>query len=262
MIAHTSGTGRPLVVLHGFGVDHRIMLPLEEMIGEAPWRRLYFDLPWAEGSEAAPVASALEVARGVLEEIDASLGDEPFAIVGNSFGGMIARHIAHERRYRVLGLATLASVVEPEHANRLLPPRTVIHRAEGVLERAEEDAADFDGIGVLQDDRTLEAFVRHVRPGLRGADRTMMERIAERYALPHVPDALHAEPFTAPTLHVLGRQDDVVGFEDALALREHYPRATYAVLDSAGHNVHLEQPATVGALLRDWLLRIERDSPR
>jgi pimeloyl-ACP methyl ester carboxylesterase len=238
------------------------MLPLEEMIGDLPWRRLYLDLPWAEGSGSSTATSALEVAQGVLDVIDSRLGDGSFAIIGNSFGGMIARHVAHERRERVLGLATLASVVEPDHGRRVLPPRTVLVREDGVLERAGEDAEDYDAVGVVQDDRTLTAFIRHVRPGLRGADQEMMERIAQDYGLPRVPESSRTDPFTAPSLHVLGRQDDVVGYEDGLALREHYPRGTYAVLDCAGHNVHLEQPETVGALLRDWLRRMEHGLPR
>jgi pimeloyl-ACP methyl ester carboxylesterase len=51
----------------------------------------------------------------------------------------------------------------------------------------------------------------------------------------------------------------VVGFEDQFALLPHYPRATYAVLDLAGHNLQIEQPALMNVLLRDWLERIARE---
>lgn len=232
------------------------MLPLEEMVGDAPWRRIYLDLPWAESVGTSTVSSSAEVAQQVLAEIDEHLGAEPFALIGNSFGGMIARYVAHERRDRVRGLATLAGLVVAAHDERDVPARTVIRRDDAALERAGDARDDFEEVSVIQDAARLAAFERFVLPGLRGADAAVMERIAAQYALPVLPEQAHPEPFTAPTLHVFGRQDDVVGYEDGLRLRAHYPRATYAVLDAAGHNVHLEQPEVTGALVRDWLARM------
>jgi pimeloyl-ACP methyl ester carboxylesterase len=60
------------------------------------------------------------------------------------------------------------------------------------------------------------------------------------------------------TLHVTGRQDDVVGWSDAWRRIEHYPRASFAVLDAAGHNVVFEQSGLCSALVTDWLQRIRQ----
>ncbi|MGS7457367.1 hypothetical protein ACT3J6_22650, partial [Mycobacterium tuberculosis] len=68
VIAQTAGRGTPLVLIHGFAVDHRILLPLEDMIGERPWRRVYLDLPWAEGAVDTGVATPRELADAVLDE--------------------------------------------------------------------------------------------------------------------------------------------------------------------------------------------------
>lgn len=48
-----------------------------------------------------------------------------------------------------------------------------------------------------------------------------------------------------------------MGYRDARATREHYPRATFAVLDRAGHNVHIEQSQLLNALVHEWLDRVE-----
>jgi pimeloyl-ACP methyl ester carboxylesterase len=218
---------------------------------------VFVDLPWAE-TAAATALFAVDVAAGVLAEIDAHLGDEPFAVVGNSFGGMIARHVAHERRDHVLGVGTLAGVVHPAHADRAVPERTVLHTEPSVLEAAGDVREAFEEVSVIQDAAAFTAFERYVLPGLRGADPAVMDRIAADYALDAVPEERHPEAFTAPALHVFGRQDDVVGYEDGLALRDHYPRGSFVVLDGAGHNVHLEQPGITAALIRDWLARIDR----
>ena len=39
---------------------------------------------------------------------------------------------------------------------------------------------------------------------------------------------------------------------------ETIPRATYAVLDFAGHNLQIEQPALFNSLVENWLERLER----
>ncbi|WP_182065970.1 alpha/beta fold hydrolase [Curtobacterium sp. ME12] len=48
------------------------------------------------------------------------------------------------------------------------------------------------------------------------------------------------------------------GSDDGVALRDHYPRGTFVVLDAAGHNLHLEQPEVTAALVRDRFARIDR----
>ena len=262
MIALETGTGRPLVALHGFGVDHRIMLPLEDMTGGMPWRRVYVDLPWAVTAAPSPTASSTrEVADGLLEEIDRHLGDEPFAVIGNSYGGMLARFVAHERRDRILGVATLAGVVQAEHAARTVPERTVLRSDPAAAARAGADSEAFAELSVIQDAASLESFRRYVLPGLRGADADVMARIASDYALDALPETTSPAPFTAPALHLFGRQDHVVGFEDGLALRAHYPRGSFVVIDGGGHNVHLESPGLTAAAVRDWLNRIDAEAP-
>jgi pimeloyl-ACP methyl ester carboxylesterase len=66
-----------------------------------------------------------------------------------------------------------------------------------------------------------------------------------------------AEPFLSPTLILTGRQDHWWGYQDAWTILENYPRATFAVLDRAGHAVWVEQEDLVTALIREWLDRVE-----
>lgn len=255
MIAHTSGEGTPLVLVHGFAVDHRILFPLEDMVADHPFRRVYVDLPWAEGAEDTGAATPGEVADAVLEEVRELAAGGPFAVLGNSFGAMVARHVAHELRAQCAGLATLAGVFEMDHARRRLPGRQVVRPDDEVVAGADDLREKFTELAVLQTPAAFRAFRRHVAPSMRGADQGVLTRLGERYSEAPVPET-GAPPFDAPSLHVFGRQDHVVGHEDGWALREHYARGTFATLDAVGHNLHLEQPALVGALLRDWLDRV------
>ncbi|WP_460801896.1 alpha/beta fold hydrolase [Microbacterium sp. GXF6406] len=260
MIALTRGEGIPLIAIHGFGVDHRIMLPLEDMVPDAGWQRVYIDLPWAEGAADTGARTPREVAAQTLDDVRAFVGDGPFAIIGNSFGAMVARHIAHALPDQCWGLATLAGVFEMDHALRALPQHEVIVADDAVLQAAGEQRDDFAAMAVVQSLATLEAFRRFVVPGAAGADLRVLERLSRTYAEASAPERNATGPFTAPALHVFGRQDHVVGFEDGLAHRAHYPRGTFVVLDGAGHNLHLEQPDVVGALVRDWLSSARADA--
>ena len=253
MIAREVGQGRPLVLVHGFELDHRSMLPLERSLADSPWRRLYLDLPWAAREVPDSVRSTQDVADGVVNEIRLRLGDAPFAIIGHSFGGMVARYAAHTMRRQVLGLATLGAVFTADSRQRVLPVRSVMSPA---LAGPAADG-DFLDIAVIQNPGTLADFHEFVRPGLDAADRQLTERIAADYALQQEPEAAHPEPFEAPSLHIFGRQDHVTGYEDGLALRDHYVRGTFAVLDAAGHHLHMERPAVVSALVTDWLASLE-----
>jgi pimeloyl-ACP methyl ester carboxylesterase len=54
-----------------------------------------------------------------------------------------------------------------------------------------------------------------------------------------------------------GRQDSSVGYRDAWTILENYPRATFVVLDRAGHGLYIEQEGLFNALVNDWLDRVE-----
>lgn len=251
------GSGTPLILLHGFGVDHRLLLPLDPVIEAAGgWRRLYMDLPGHGHSPVAGVASAEDVVAAVTEQVRARVGDEPFAILGNSFGGMIARRIAHDFRHRVLGLATIAGVYVANHADRAQPERIVLATDPAVLAELGEAADDYAEVAVVQTRDNAQAFTEFVLPGLAAADQAALERISERYTFVTEPEDASPVPFPQPTLIITGRQDHVVGYEDAWARVEHYPRATFAAVDTAGHNIHLDNPMVVNALIADWLARM------
>lgn len=261
MFAHETGTGTRVVLLHGFGLDHRSLLPLEPTFERSgQWQRLYLDLPGATRSPAGKVRSSQDVAAAVTEEIRERVGGEPFAILGNSFGGMIARYVAHELRQQVLGLATIAGVFIAQRGERAVPPRTVLTEDPRIvpllgraLEQYREDA-------VVESTDDARAFLEYIVPGLDGADHRALDRIAEHYSLDREPEDAHPEPFVQPTLHITGRQDDVVGYTDAWNRLDHYPRASFAALDAAGHNILLEQRDLCSALVADWLARIQQDN--
>ena len=65
-----------------------------------------------------------------------------------------------------------------------------------------------------------------------------------------------SEPFLGPSLIITGRQDAIAGYRDVWNILENYPRATYVVLDRAGHALE-EKEDLVRVLINEWLDRVE-----
>jgi pimeloyl-ACP methyl ester carboxylesterase len=244
------------VLLHGFPVDHRIMLdPFEAVFAARPgWRRIYLDLP-GMGATRAPawVRSTDDVFRVVRAAVDALVPGQ-FVAIGESFGGYLARGLVAAAPDRAQGLGLLCPMIVPEHTRRDVPEHQVLVRDPALVARVSADVLDADDISVVLTPETWERTLAEVAPGLRAADPAAVERIQGAYAGTF---PLEPRPFDRPTLFLLGRQDSSTGYRDAWHVLESYPRATFAVLDRAGHNLQIEQPRLFGSLVDEWLDRVE-----
>ena len=254
------GSGLPVLGLHGGGVDHReIMGALEPLFTDRPgYRRIYPDLP---GMGRTPAPETIDSTDAVLELllglVDAVIGEEAFLVVGHSSGGYLAQAIASRRPRQAAGLALLCPLVGEGGGEDPRPEHVVLHAShdldlDGALEP--ELATVFGSYLVVHTPQTLRRFQETVAPGVALANQAALERMGARWQLGTAPE--QGPAYANPTLILAGRQDASVGYAGAWRLLEHYPRATFAVLDRAGHGLPHEQPGLLGALLGEWLDRI------
>lgn len=243
------GQGPPVLALHGAGVDHReVMACLEPVFDAATeYRRIYPDLP-GMGLTPAPetVTSADDVLEVLLGFVDGVVGDQPLLAAGHSAGGYYAQAIAGRRPDQVVGLALLCPLLAGLHD---VPDHEVVHSS-GTI-----GSADFREYFTVQTHQTLDRYERYVEPAAGLVDQAALARIGERWELTE-PSA-ETPPYHCPTLLVTGRQDSTVGYARAWELLAHYPRATFAVLDRAGHALPHEQPGLLHALVAEWLERVQ-----
>ena len=248
------GDGVPLLALHGAAVDHREVMACLEPVFEAcgGYRRVYPDLP-GMGRTPAPetVRSADDVLDVLLGFIDRVVGDQPMLVAGHSAGGYYAQAIADRRPEQVVGLALLCPLLSGVHD----VPEPQVVTGSGDLGNA-----DFRDYFTVQTTQTLRRYERYVEPAAHLADHSALARIGERWELDGPPEEY--APYRHPTLIVTGRQDSTVGYARAWELLEHCPRATFAVLDRAGHALLHEQPGLVHALVTEWLDRVQEHAAR
>ncbi|WP_178023876.1 alpha/beta fold hydrolase [uncultured Paenibacillus sp.] len=251
------GSGRPIVLIHGFTPDHRLMSGCMEPVfrERTGWRRIYLDLPgMGRSRDYADIESTDGMLEAVLELIDKLVPESRFTVAGESYGGYLTRGIIARKPERVEGAAFICPVIVPDK-ERALPPHTVLIEDPALIsELTPGEYEDFRAMGVVLNRRNWERYAEEIVPGCRLADAAFLDKIRARYGFSFSVDQVG---FGAPSLFLLGRQDATVGYADALRLLERYPRGTFAVMDRAGHNLQIEQEGAFHALMNEWLDRIE-----
>ncbi len=241
------GTGRPVLVLHGAGVDHRETEACFEpaFAGTAGLRRIYPDLPGMGLSTADSLRSGDDVLDALLAFADEVAEGSDYLLVGHSLGGYYAQAMAERRPEQAAGLALVCPFLP---GMRDVPEHRVV--------RGPGDLGDevFRGYFVDQTAEMLERYERFVAPSADLVDQAAAERIGERWELTH----RSVEAYGGPVAIIAGRLDSTVGYAAAVDLLEDYLHASLAVVDDAGHALPHEQPGLLRALLADWLSRVER----
>jgi pimeloyl-ACP methyl ester carboxylesterase len=116
------GRGRPVLILHGAGVDHReAEACFEPVFDGRAGRRIYPDRP-GMGRSSAPNAlrSADDVLDVLLSFADDVIGETAYLLIGHSAGAYYAQAMAARRPTRVAGLALICPLLAevrdvPEH---------------------------------------------------------------------------------------------------------------------------------------------------
>ncbi len=171
-----SGQGTPLVLLHGYPLDHSIWEPL------VPWLEKGFDLiqpdlrGFGESNSAGADCSMADYAADLAGMLD-HLGIQKAAVVGHSMGGYVALEFAYSQKTRMLGLGLVASQALADTAERkaarFLEAEDIL--AHGVKAVAESMSGKLTAKPELQ--IWLKELILRQRPeGLAGAVRAMAAR--------------------------------------------------------------------------------------
>jgi pimeloyl-ACP methyl ester carboxylesterase len=255
------GEGRPIVMLHGWPLDHRHMASDLEPVFQrrVGWKRIYPDLP-GMGKTPGPewITCEDQVLDVVWDFIDAVIPGERFLAVGTSYGAYLARGLVYRRAGLLDGVCLIIPLIVPDTAKRTLPDHVTLVQDPSLMAALEpREVEALDGFAVVQSREMVQTFREDVFPAVELIDEGFLTRLRSQYAFSFDIDVL-SKPFEKPALFVMGRQDSTSGYRDAWAILENYPRATFAVLDRAGHGLGVEQRSLLGALVSEWLDRVEQ----
>lgn len=246
-------TGPPLLLVHGFPLDHAMWSPLLDRLGGVA-RVVAPDLPGFGGSppmsDGTVAVTMDDYASHVLAVADA-LGFPRFVLAGLSMGGYIALALARRHASRLAGLVLLDTRAEPDddagRQGRLRSAQAVL--GGGLATLAAETPAKLLGKSTMARNPAVVEDVRRMierasPAGVAGALLGMAAR----------PDArAHLGAISVPTLVVVGAEDSVTPASAARTMASAIPAAELAVVPAAGHLAPLEAPEPIAELLRHFL---------
>ncbi|NMR19962.1 alpha/beta fold hydrolase [Cellulomonas fimi] len=253
----------PLVLLHGFPLDHRMW---DDVVHLLPGERTVVapDLPGlgsspsgedVAGALGAPSEPSLDVAADAVAATLRAAGIERAAIAGLSMGGYVAMALVERHRDLVAGLGLLdtKSTADDDaaRANRLRIADTVVAEGEVAAVLGMRRALLGETNRVARPDLVdrLEQWIRSQGPvGVAWSQRAMAARPDRTSVLAR---------FTGPALVLVGAEDDVTPPSAARHLAQALPAAEVVVVPRAGHMTSIEEPEPVAAALDRLALRAD-----
>lgn len=249
------GKGKPVVILHRGSKGY--LEPIFEEVGG--YKRIYFDPPGIGNSGSEDwINSADKCLEIFLYGID-SLVNENFIIGGFSYFGYQSRGVLAKRESKVDGMILMCPVIYPDFEKRnrnvLEVQYTDTTFMNTLTEKDEKDKESFSHF-VNKSEESYNALKKFDNDNIT-MNLKFWNRIKNNnYAFSFEPDKLVGS-YEKPVLAVVGLQDNVVGYKDALTLFDIYKRMSFSAIDLASHSLPYEQYNVLSALLTDWLLKFK-----
>jgi 3-oxoadipate enol-lactonase len=249
-----AGAGPPLVLVHGFPVDHRMWAA--QLPDLSTCRRVIAPDARGFGRSTDPADAPLTVdamaddVRGLL----LAAGALPCILGGLSMGGYVALAFARKYPADLAGLILLDTRADADG------PQAKEGRQKAI------DLVRQQGAPALADQmipKLMAPGAAAARPDVAGAIRGMAEA-ARAESIERALEALRDRPdstgllptIRVPTMVVVGDGDQVTPPELAEKMHDAIPGATLSLIRGAGHMSPMEQPAQVNQAIRAFLEQV------
>jgi pimeloyl-ACP methyl ester carboxylesterase len=240
------------VFIHGVLNDHSVWILQSRYLANHGWNVLAVDLPGHCKSEGNPPGSVEGAAAFVLELLNAA-GVNQAALIGHSFGSLVALEVAATAPERVSQLVMIGTAFPMKVSQSLL-----------ALSR-DEPLKAIDMVNTFSHSM-LAPPPSSLGPGtwLYGGSRALMRRVLHSNSLVNVfhtgfkacdeysgGDSAMAR-VQCPTLFILGRSDQMTLPKTAQGLIGKATKAQVVMVE-AGHQLMLEAPDAVLVAMKEFL---------
>ena len=251
------GGGPPLLMLHGWTLDHRAFAPQTAELSRhlttiAPDRRGF-------GRSTAPPGLVAEIDD--IDRILDALGLDDVHLLGMSQGARVALRYAALRPPRLRSLIVQGAVVdgltaEADDPERIPLTRYIALAEAGRLDALREAWLAHPMMSLAGVDANAAALVHDIVAGYQGRD--LVGGGEGRYDVAvDVPERLRS--FDAPALIITGAAETATRRAHAAALETLLPAATRIEFDDAGHLCNLSSPDTYNEAVLGFVQAVERD---
>jgi 3-oxoadipate enol-lactonase len=238
------GSGTPLVLVHGYPLDHTIWNEVAPLL-EDDFDLILPDLRGFGQSEVVePQYTMADMAADIVALLD-KLGIEKTYIAGHSMGGYVALAFARNDPERVLGLGLVSSQAVADSPER---KQGRYNTADEIMRTGVGPVAENMSTKMTPDER-VQAFVHDLiaeqQPvGLANALKAMAERSDSTQAL---------HTFKFPVVLVHGAADELIPIERSREVKAAHQSAHLNEIARAGHMPMMENPQETANSLRKFI---------
>lgn len=250
MTYDTSGSGIPLLLIHGFPHDRTLWQAQLHGLGDGI-RVIAPDLRGFGGSADVPGTMTMDAYAADLEHLLEELGVTEAVVCGLSMGGYIALALlaAYPNVVRGLILCNTRAGADDEKGRAGRHAMALKARDEGVASIAEALAPKMMArtTAVAHPDRSLmvqEMMARQRAGAVIAALRGMATR-ADRTPL--------LAQINVPTLIITGSADEMIPPSESEAMAAAIPGSKLVVIPGVGHLSNVEAPDAFNAAVRDFI---------
>lgn len=255
------GTGRPLLLITGFGVSLELAAPFERALHPYGVQTLAFDAPGMGESTPYRLPHRMPGLARTIEQMLDALGYTQVDVLGVSFGGALAQQLARQAPARVRRLILAATgpgvpglggvpgsprVALAMASRRRYTQPDYYRRVAGILYGGEA-RRDPDALLHGSSARFSQA------PSMRGY-------LAQLYAISFWTGVPWLWTLRQPTLVLAGDDDPIMPVANARILARLIPNARLEVICGGGHLFLLERPSEIAAVVADFLTADEPDA--
>lgn len=246
-----TGSGRPLLLLHGYPLSRRIWQPQFDGLLDAAWM-VAPDLRGHGETEASQGASTMDLLAGDAAALLDELGiTQPVVVGGLSMGGYVALAFWRQFPERVAGLILAATRAGADGAEARA------NRDKAIATAREQGA---EAIADLMLPKMLAPGTYAANPGLVSHVREIMLGTSVTgitSALQGLRDRPDSTPLLAeidrPVLVIHGQDDQLIPPSEAEAMHSRLQNSRLELVPGAGHLVNMEQSASFNAAVRIFL---------
>ena len=244
------GTGRPVVLIHGVGMQQAIWAPQVAALANR-YQVITYDMLGHGGSQDPDSHVTLADYAMQLQHLLSYLAIETASVIGHSMGALVALEFALRFPASVERLIALNAVFN----------RTPEQRA-SVVARAE--ALESEGVGATLDSTLARWFGSPVPEHLVGYAElvsTFLKNVhgvgyARSYRLFATSDAVHVgrlHELSMPTLFMTGELDPNSTPEMSEAMAAQSPHSTCVIVPGAKHKMPLTRAAEINSRILEFL---------
>ena len=259
------GEGYPLLIMHGGpGADHTTMFFLQPCADQ--FTLIFYDHRCNGRSVGADVSSMTwENLTADAEALRQTLGFDKWAVIGHSFGGMVALEYALRYPQGLSHLLLMDTCGDTRWAQQNAPE---VLAKRGYNATAVQASRRFFN-GQLDPNEVLPTMLKFGRAYYYNSSiLRYLRAVASGYRVKMQPEALifgfsqllkewtvmdRLDEINVPTLVLAGRDDFQFPPEHQVMLAKGIPNAQLEIIECAGHNAPMERPNEVNQIVRRFL---------